>query len=150
MAAGQASPLDMLMYYDARPCGMNGMFDTDTLKPLKGYYSIKSFSELSALGKHVITGLSDNVYSVAATNGHKGALLVTHYNDDDSTPADTLKISFENFSCGSPVKAEYYLLDEKHDMELVREEIFTAGTFSAYLDLPLFSSYLIKLTRLDF
>ena len=150
MAAGQNSPLDMLMYYDARPCGMNGMFDTDTLAPLKGYYSIKSFSDLAELGTHVVTEQADDIYSVAATDGNNGALLITHFNDDDSTVGDTVKVSFENAFKGAPVKVEYYLLDEAHDMTLMREEIFTADNFSAYLDLPLFSSYLIKLTKLDF
>ena len=28
MCIGQATPLDMLMYYDARPCGMNGIFES--------------------------------------------------------------------------------------------------------------------------
>ena len=147
MAASQDSPLDMLMYYDARPCGMNGMFDTDTLAPLKGYYSIKSFSDLTDLGTHIKTEQSDDVYSVAATDGKNAAVLLTHFNDDDSTPADTLKLEVKNFPVGSAIRAEYYLLDESHDMKLMREEIFTASDFAAYLELPLFTSYLIKFTE---
>ena len=149
MAAAQASPLDMLMYYDARPCGMNGLFHTDTLEPLKGYYSIKSFSELNDLGTHVKTEQTDDVYSVAATNGSDGAILLTHFSDDDSTPADTLKLEIKNFPPCSAVKAEYYLLDKDHDMTLVREETFTAGDFCAYLELPVFTSYLVKFKKLD-
>ena len=148
MASGQKSPLDMLMYYDARPCGMNGLFHTDTLEPLKGYYSIKSFSDLTDLGQHVETVDTDNVYSVAATDGKNGALLLTHYSEEDDTPADTLKVEFKNFPVDGAVKVEYYLLDEEHDMTLMREEIFTAKDFGAYLSLPLFTSYLIKLTKI--
>ena len=148
MASGQNSPLDMLMYYDARPCGMNGLFHTDTLEPLKGYYSIKSFSDLTDLGKHVQTIDAENVYSVAATDGENGALLLTHYSEDDDTPAEKLKVEFKNFPVGEAVKVEYYLLDEDHDMTLMREEIFTAKDFGAYLDLPLFTSYLIKITKI--
>lgn len=39
MCACQFVPLDMLMYYDARPCAMNGLFCTDWVcECLKGYY----------------------------------------------------------------------------------------------------------------
>ena len=144
MAAGQNSPLDMLMYYDARPCGMNGLFQTDTLEPLKGYYSIKSFSDLTDLGTHVKTEQADNIYSAAATDGKNGAILLTHFNDDDETPAEELKLEIKNFPVGNAIRAEYYLLDETHDMKLMREETFTASDFAAYLDLPNFTSYLVK------
>ena len=148
MAVGQDSPLDMLMYYDARPCGMNGMFDTDTLKPLKGYYSIKSFSDLAELGKQVKADADENVYAVAATDGENGAVLLTHFSDEDDTPAETLKVEFKNFPTAEAVKVEYYLLDEEHDMTLMREEIFTAKDFGSYLQLPLFTSYLIKISKI--
>ena len=46
MCVGQNCGLDMLMYYDLRPCGMNGVFDFYTLKPLKGYYAFIAFSTL--------------------------------------------------------------------------------------------------------
>ena len=126
---------------------MNGMFDTDTLKPLKGYYSIKSFSELAELGTHIKTEQGNDVYSVAATDGKNGAVLLTHFNDEDETPADTLKLEIKNFPVGTALRAEYYLLDEEHDMKLMREETFTASDFAAYLELPLFTSYLIKFTE---
>ena len=61
--------------------------------------------------------------------------------------ADTLKLEMKNFPAGSAIRAEYYLLDESHDMKLMREEIFTASNFAAYLELPLFTSYLVKFTE---
>ena len=148
MAVGQDSPLDMLMYYDARPCGMNGMFDTDTLTPLKGYYSIKSFSDLAELGKQVKADADENVYAVAATDGENGAILLTHFSDEDTTPTETLKVEIKNFPTDEAVKVEYFLLDEEHDMTLMREEIFTAKEFGAYVQLPLFTSYLIKISKI--
>jgi hypothetical protein len=39
MCMAQASDIDMLMYYDARPGNWCGLFDTDTLEPLKPYYT---------------------------------------------------------------------------------------------------------------
>ena len=38
MCVGEASEIDILFDYDARPCGMSGFFDTDTHAPCKGYY----------------------------------------------------------------------------------------------------------------
>ncbi|MBQ4086215.1 MAG: hypothetical protein IJC54_06560, partial [Clostridia bacterium] len=47
MSVCQSIPMDMLMYYDARPCGMNGMFSTDFICDcLKGYYPFRMFNEL--------------------------------------------------------------------------------------------------------
>jgi len=57
-------------------------------------------------------------------------------------------VDFHNLTGANGVKASYYLLDNDHDAELVREEIFTASDASAYLTMPLFGSYLIKLTAL--
>ena len=78
MSVCQASPLDMLMYYDARPCGMNGMFDMSTFKPLKGYYPYLMFKELLDLGTYVKTEYNkNNIYSCAATNGESYAIIMT-------------------------------------------------------------------------
>jgi hypothetical protein len=134
----------MLMYYDARPCGMNGLFHTDTLAPLKGYYAIKSFSDLYDLGKAAEVTASENIYGIAATNGSESAILLTHFNDDDSTPEETVRVEIKDIPRERPLRAEFYLLDNDHDMTLVREETFNSGEFAAYLDLPLFTSYLIK------
>lgn len=47
------------------------------------------------------------------------------------------------------MRLEYYLLDENHDGELVREEIFTATDFAAYVKMPLHSVYLLKAVPLN-
>ena len=148
MAAAQSSGLlDMLMYYDARPCGMNGMFETESYRKLKTYYTIASFSELSALGTEAASESADDVWSVAATDGKgNGALLVTYYDDNDGAAPKDVKLEFAGFD--AKVKVSYYLLDESHDMTLVREEIFTADKFAAYLTMPLFTTYLIKIEKI--
>ncbi len=53
MCVAQASALNNFMYYDARPCTMNGMFHTDFLSSLKGYYPFKMFGELYRMGENV-------------------------------------------------------------------------------------------------
>ena len=65
MSALQNNPdVDMLMYYDARPCGMNGLFNTDFVNEcLKGYYPFRMFNELYKLGNSVeVTCDCDEIY----------------------------------------------------------------------------------------
>ncbi len=81
MSVGQESPLDMLMYYDARISTVfNGMFDFYTLRPLKGYYPFLYFSKLYALKKQAkaYSNASD-VYVTAASDGDNCAAMLTYY-----------------------------------------------------------------------
>lgn len=143
-AAAQASPLDMMMYYDARPSNWCGLFDTYTYACLKPYYTFRLFDKLAQLGQWVKTEhVVEDIYSCAATDGKESAVLLTHYNDDDSTTSKQVKLTFLNAKKSERVKVEYYLLDADHDGELVREEIFTADEFASYLNMKLFDTYLI-------
>ena len=62
----------MLMYYDARPTGFNGIWDMYAYEPLKGWYAFEAFRRLRRLGNHVRTELSaglakgEEVYAAAA------------------------------------------------------------------------------------
>ena len=149
MCIAQPTSLGMLMYYDARPSGMNGMFVTDTLKPLKGYYPFPAWSDLTELGDYVPSLIEgEGLYAAAATDGTNAALLFTHYDDNDEAHARDVQICLKNAVHGRPVKVSYYLLDGEHDMTLTREEIFTADEFYLYVNAPLFTTYLIKITQL--
>ena len=149
MCMTQPSDIDMLMYYDARPGAWCGLFDTDTLEPLKPYYTFYMAKELPRLGTWVkADAKAANIYSCAATNGKDSAVILTHFNDDDETPAEQVKVSFENVKSERGVRVEYYLLDDDHDARLIREETFTAENFVAYLDMKLYDTYLIKLIAL--
>lgn len=144
MSVCQNSSLSMLMYYDARPCGMNGIFKAFTYEPLKGYYSFIMFRDLKRLGTHIPTErLVDDIYTCAATNGTESAIMLTHYNDDDSTPATDVKLEISGAANG--VTVEYYLLDKTHDLELIKEEKFTSSEFALYLKPDNYASYLIKI-----
>lgn len=144
MSICQNTSLGMLMYYDARPCGMNGLFSAYTYEPLKGYYSFLMFRELKRLGTHIPTErYIDDIYSCAATDGHNSAVMLTHFNDDESTPAKEIKLEFSGLK--NNVKLEYYLLDKTHNLNLVREEIVTAEKFASYLKLDNYANYLIKI-----
>ena len=141
-----ASSLGMLMYYDARPCGMNGMFDTDTLAPLKGYYPFPMFGELYRLGTYSDGGwLCEDIHYCAATDGQNSAALLTYYVDDDAAEAKDVTVTFEGAAEG--VKVSIYLLDETHDNELISEEYFTSGTFAKKLHFNIYTTYLIRIEK---
>ena len=147
----QYAPLDMLMYYDARPCGMNGMFSTDNVTDLlKGYYPFKMFHELYKIGNSVAVESDDSrIYVSAASDAKSTAAMITYYDDEEKEAGQTVKVHLQNVPNDGALKVEFYLLDQEHDMELVREEITTAKDFAVYLKLPLFGTYLVKLLPIE-
>lgn len=147
MCAGQATPIDMLMYYDARPCGMNGLFKNETYECLKPYYSFIMFDALAQLGTHVPTEFcKDNLYNCAATDEKNYAAMISYFDDDAEDGEKEVKLSFANVN--GKYRACCYLLDNEHDLDIVREEIFTASEFSIHLKMPLNTSVLIKLEKI--
>ncbi|MBR7137142.1 MAG: hypothetical protein IKC99_03695 [Clostridia bacterium] len=149
MCLEQYEDLELLMYYDARPCGMNGLFSTDLVcDRLKGYYPFQMFNELYKLDCAVAVETDAQLYAVAAKGETRAAAMLVHYADDDATPAKTVKLDLSGFSAPNGVKIAYSLLDATHDSDLTREEIFTGESFSAILELPLFGVYLVELEAL--
>lgn len=146
MFMAQASEIDMLMYYDARPGNWCGLFNTDSLDPLKPYYAFYMAKELPRLGKWVKSEARVcGIYSCAATDGRDSAIMITHFRDDEATPAEQVKVCIDNVKSENGVRVEYYLLDDGHDAELIREETFTAESFAVNLDMKLYDTYLIKI-----
>ena len=148
MICAQNSPMTHFMYYDARPCGMNGMFNTDTLAPLKGYYPFPMFNTLYRLGRQVACETDNaDVYALAACNRGKAAALITYYTDNDGEAPVEAKVRLSGLPEGQVWKVSYRLLDAGHDNEPIREERFSTGAMDAYLTLPLFGTYLLELTK---
>ena len=149
MLMSQNEALDNLMYYDARPGGMNGLFKTDMIcDTLKGYFPFYMFNQLYKLDCQVESiRESDDIWAAAA-KGEEQSVMLAYYNDNDASPDKDVKVTFKNVDNKNGVRLEYYLLDETHDAALVREEIFTATEFSAYLRMTNFSTYLIKAVSL--
>lgn len=143
MLAGQKEPVDMLMYYDARPCGMNGMFGTDLYEKLKGYYPIAYFSKLSALGTFVKDECDDElIYACGATNGKDCALMLTYYSDDDTLEPKRVEIELDSIPENATIKV--YVLDASRDME----KLFEFGAFGKSrlaLDVTLHSTYFVEI-----
>ncbi|MBR7150458.1 MAG: hypothetical protein IKD01_05540, partial [Oscillospiraceae bacterium] len=147
MEMAQGEPLDNLMYYDARPCAMNGMFSTDYVcDRLKGYYPFWMFNRLYQLGTSVPVITDGNIWATAA-KGENGAMAVmlTHYCDDDATPAEQVSLALENLGARR-VRVRYYLLDGSHDGEAVWEEAVQTDAISVSLKMPLFSTWLVEIT----
>ncbi len=144
MCIGQALPLDMLMYYDARPCGMNGMFAHSTYEPLKGYYPIAVFSDLTDLGSYVDCGfVEDDIYYTAATNGTDSAILLTYFDDDEKESEKLVSLDIKGIA--ENTTAEIYILDGNKNLELVSKQYLTAKDYTLYLNATLFSTVLIKI-----
>lgn len=109
--------IDMLMYYDARPCGYNGLFDYYTYAPLKGYYAFGMFNELYSLGNACrCTADNKNIYAAAAENGSKSAVMISYYTDDDECKEKcVVELDFK----GGSDTYEILLLDDSHNAESI-------------------------------
>lgn len=151
MCGSQYQPLDLLMYYDARPCAMNGLFATDMVcERLKGYYPFRMFNALVKCGMSVeATSDDDTLYVCAAKGETSAAVLLTHFDDNESAEARKVKLSLADMAFDTPVKLSYYILDETHDEEILREEILTGKTAAVYLTIPNYTSYLIRIEKAD-
>jgi hypothetical protein len=146
----QAGNVDMLMYYDARPCNWNGLFDFLQVgkNTTTAYWSFVMFNELYKLGGSVEVSFDGDNYIAAAKRGNEGAIVMTRYNDDDSTPSEIVTVDINGFSSEGGVEAKIYVLDGNHDMTLYESLVFFGDRFIWKPDMPNFTSYLIKLKKL--
>ncbi|MBQ3150820.1 MAG: hypothetical protein IJB86_06210 [Clostridia bacterium] len=113
MSACHATPVDMLMYYDARPCVFNGLFDLYTYDKLKGYYPFLWYSKLYKLQCEVVCDSHiDDIYTLCGKdNDGKVTAVITYYTDDDTvTDEKLIHIDF-----GKDGEFDIFLLDETHD-----------------------------------
>ena len=79
------TPTDILCYYDARMTSSLycGLFDSVRGIPVCTYYAFKAYGELYALGQRVEASCElDEVYTLAATDGEKKAVIVCNYSHD--------------------------------------------------------------------
>ncbi len=125
MSACQETSLDMLMYYDARPCAMNGIFHSDSYKPLKGYYPLKVWGEMLRMGTRCAVSCDiPDVYATAARGEDGTVAMITYYTDDDSASDIIFTVSVDDDR-----KYDLYLLDDTHDMTLSAKVYPCDGNF---------------------
>lgn len=156
LCAAQANPLDMLMYYDARPTVWNGLFAGRAFEPTKSYYDFVMFDRLAKMGEYVSTPCGqNNVYICAAKGNDKVGMMLTYFNDNDdgwhkdlpvAEPQKEINLSFINPFPGKTVKATVYLTDADKTFEAVREEYFTSEKFGLILNAKLYDTYFIEFT----
>lgn len=153
MCVSQANAVDMLMYYDARPCGMNGLFDQKTFTPLKPYYVFEAFSKLKDMGNYVKIDANNDLYVCGATGISQSGLMITYFNDNDDgfhkdLPVPELKknvcLDIKNPFPGKRVSAKVYATDQNTDGAIVKEEFFSSDSFKLYLSMPIFTTYYIE------
>lgn len=150
MCANQYAPVDMLMYYDARPNEFwNGMFDDTVVgRVLKGYYPFPMFNTLYRLGECVeATSNNDDIYICAAKNDTDGALLVTYFDDDDTAKAKIISLDMKGFGFENGVSVELFVLDNEHNLQSVGEATYYGDKFSIKLKTPNYTCYLLKLKK---
>ncbi|MBQ9336265.1 MAG: hypothetical protein IJS14_03080 [Lentisphaeria bacterium] len=115
MISGQDAPLDMLMYYDARPTGWNGIFGTGS-QILKTYYVFRLWAKLTDFGEQieVDTQGKKGVYAIGATkNGTTGVMISRFFRPDDEVEDLPVTFTLEN---GDLRGVKLYLLDEENDL----------------------------------
>jgi len=127
--------IDMLMYYDTRPGAFCGAFDLYTYEKLKGYYPLYWYGKFYDMETSVLcTQRPENVYTLCGVDKDgKAMAVVTHYSEDDETPAIDISVDF-----GKEGKYEIYRVDKECNGELVE----TASELN--FNLPVHSFVLIK------
>ena len=148
MCMSQYETLDHLMFYDARPCGMNSLYNTDFVyECLKGYYPFYMFQQLYKLEEAIEVQVDGENIWAAAASGEEQNVMFSYYNDDVTLSEKIIEVEFKNIKNSNGVRVECYCLDAEHDCELVKEEIFMATDFSTYIRMPLYSTYLLKVVN---
>ncbi len=145
MCACQYSPLDMLMFYEARPCSMCSLFETD--RPwvaLKGAYPFKMFDKLYKLGTAVTVDTDDEqIYAAAAKKDNTAKIMLTYFEDETDIQSKEVTIDLQNL--GFEGKVSVYLLDEDNDCAKVCE-MPTAKTL--HLNVGLYSTLLLEIKEI--
>lgn len=111
----QRAPVDMLMYYDARPCRFNGIFN-EYYEKLKTYYSFAWYRDMYGLDHEIGASSSDPDLHVSAgvdKDGKVSAIVAYYAELDDQASDKTVKIDAPDG------EYEVYLLDAEHDGTLV-------------------------------
>lgn len=118
MTVCQNCDIDMLMYYDARPCVFNGLFDYYTLRPLKGYYSYLIFNDLYRKGQWLESQCDDPDLYVTAAKDDNGDIsaFISYFSEDDDKEDKEITVELGGYR-SKPLNV--YLLDEDNTLEKI-------------------------------
>ena len=149
MLAVQKAPLDMFMYYDARPAtGWNGLFVTHTYELLPPYYAFWQFNKLYQLENEVASETdSDLVYVGAAAKDDNAAVQLAYFSDEDLA-GETVAVTLKGLT--DMVKVSAVLTDKDHENEKVRECLCNGPETTLYFNLKLHSTMLLTVEKAEF
>ncbi|MCR4681756.1 MAG: hypothetical protein K5647_00345 [Clostridiales bacterium] len=139
----QYSPVDMLMYYDARPSGMNGLFDDVSQEPIWTYYPFYAFADMAELGQAVKVDSEAPVYACAAKGEIGAGILFTYYSDDDAAGPVFSDLDLSSL----PVGSEYEIHRLNNSDEVIIRGKVTSEDLKIGLKLNLFDIIFFKITK---
>ena len=138
----QKSALSKSMYYDAEVSRIHfcGLFNEYTMENEKPYLSFIAFNQLRKLGYEVYTSPDgDGLYSLAASDGERCAVMLVNYETDKFICNVSLK------NADKYKHADMYLLDENNDLERI-SSIGSDGGFGTFdVTMPKNSIVLLEL-----
>lgn len=112
----QAHPVDMLMYYDARPSTVfNGLFDFYTLAPKESYYAFYAWSKLVDRGTEVESSADEkDVYvTAAADETDRTSVFMARFNQNSNVVASKkMKVHVEGLTASREIVG--HLTDSSH------------------------------------
>ena len=147
MCKCQYSPLDMLMFYDARPCVMCSLFETD--RPwvaLKGYYPFKMFSKLYELNEAIKVKSDDgSIYAAAAKDNKTAKILLTFFANGSAEQNREVIIKLKNLGLSGNINYTCTVLDENNDCAPIKQLVLTeAEELKLNLKMSLYGCYLLS------
>lgn len=138
MCVGQASPVDMLMYYDFRPTTTyNAVFDRNYYTPMKTFYSFYAWRKLADLGTavRVEKGDAKGIYTAVAkgANGKIGVIVAYYSEDDNECERRTVKVSIP----GLPEKGEAFVQMTDYERSFTE---FPCSISKGCINIPLYTN----------
>ncbi len=138
MAMMQNSCLESAAFYVLTPRQPGWSVMNGHATPHKNYYAFPAFNALYQLGTQVKVE-ADTEYTLAAKNGSgEYAMYVSNFGDEEETFAIDMKLEKKAY------RAEYYLADDKKNLEFAGAASFT-GDFACEYILAKDSILLIKI-----
>lgn len=132
LTALQDSPVAIANYYEASPLmGWCGLFERAgyRVNPRPAYYSMLAYQKLYRLQKQAQTTAQSGLHTLAATDGDRSSVLISHYGEKECGIA----LHVKGLEKKALRKIRIYLTDETHVYEPVREEVTSASQFVLYL-----------------
>ncbi|NLO37856.1 MAG: hypothetical protein GX112_16095 [Clostridiaceae bacterium] len=99
---------------------------------------------LYRLRTQTLTGCdSPGVYACAAMHDNEAAVLIAVQKDTSAK----LLVDMAGFSSDEGIEADFYLLDEQSDLELVRSEMFYSEQFKSVFEIAKDAVILVQLRK---